>query len=294
MCSWCLSNYLSSFRFLIHFQRERTIALYRSSDSYVVQARSWLPDALGGVIWFGPAAAHSTVYVPVLVGMQRAPDTLQWGWQGVYNTSTAYWANRRVLNLAQIKFNYMHPQIRALQDSLESASVTLIQDFATKLSLDAGNAAIDATQHHTIQTTFDANAWKATNEMNNLFHSLLFEYADGYHNYWDDGGFHAASLGYPVWWMEAGNYKDGPPPVEMTSLQKRLQEDKKTAPQSPSELHVQKRRDVPGLQTAGAADSVLAHVVAGRQSGLLRKCLQGCDKQTQDTHYRKCSQACLV
>ena len=39
---------------------ERPIALFRTSDSYVIQSRSWLPDDRGGVIWFGPHAAHAT------------------------------------------------------------------------------------------------------------------------------------------------------------------------------------------------------------------------------------------
>lgn len=29
---------------------ERTIALFRSSDSFVVQSRSWLPDEIGGIV----------------------------------------------------------------------------------------------------------------------------------------------------------------------------------------------------------------------------------------------------
>ena len=37
---------------------ERTIALYRTSSSFVVQSRSWLPSQVGGVIWFGSYAPH--------------------------------------------------------------------------------------------------------------------------------------------------------------------------------------------------------------------------------------------
>lgn len=46
---------------------ERTIALYRTSDSYIVQSRSWLPDEVGGVLWYGPLSAHMTVYTPLMV-----------------------------------------------------------------------------------------------------------------------------------------------------------------------------------------------------------------------------------
>lgn len=183
------------------FDRERTIAIYRSSDSYVVQARSWLPDAVGGVIWFGPAAAHGTVYVPVLAGMLSAPDTLECGWQGVYNTTTAYWANRRVLNFAQVKFSYMIEQIRAVQDALESASVELTNSFAEKFTASkSAGSAHEGAEHlqAEMDTVFTVNAREATYQMNHLFNFLLFTYPDGYLNYWDESGFHSTSLGNPI------------------------------------------------------------------------------------------------
>ena len=202
--------------------------MYRSSDTYVVQARSWLPDAVGGVIWFGPAAAHGTVYVPVLAGMQSAPDTLGYGWQGVYNTSTAFWANRRVLNLAQVKFGYMIAQIRQVQNALESASAQLVTDLSAKYNSQSTDASVQQDMSSTLESVFSANAWRATFEMNRLFHFLVFTYADGELNYWDSAGFHSSNLGYPVWWLEAGNYVDGPPPVSegntLTPMQLQLQE----------------------------------------------------------------------
>lgn len=177
-----------------------------------MQARSWLPDAVGGVIWFGPAAAHGTIYVPVLAGMDRAPDTLQYGWQGVYNTSTAYWANRRVLNLAQTKFGVMLPHLRDLQKALETDSVQLIGDVVSKVaqalpapvSVVASASAVGGKVRSTvlassdlsaIQDVFAANAWRAAFEMNRLFHYLFFTYPDGYKDYWDETGFHSVTLG---------------------------------------------------------------------------------------------------
>jgi hypothetical protein len=53
--------------------RERTIALYRSSDTQVLQSRAWLPDAIGGVIWFGAGAAHGTAYIPCTPLRQPLP-----------------------------------------------------------------------------------------------------------------------------------------------------------------------------------------------------------------------------
>ena len=159
-----------------------------------MQSRSWLPDAVGGVVWFGPGAAHGTVYVPVLAGMPRAPDTLSWGWQGVYNTSTSFWANRRVLNYAQVKFSYMIEQIRAVQSQCESASVRLISDLDRKFAHRAGGE-LSAEELVALHDIFEANARKAALEMNRLFNFLLFSYPDGYLDHWDDAGFHSTSLG---------------------------------------------------------------------------------------------------
>lgn len=56
---------------------ERTIGLYRTSDSYIVQSRSWLPDGMGGVLWWGAHAAPATVYLPFPVGMLSLPRCLE-------------------------------------------------------------------------------------------------------------------------------------------------------------------------------------------------------------------------
>ena len=37
---------------------ERSIALHRTTYTHVLQTRGWLPDAVGGITWFGPHAAH--------------------------------------------------------------------------------------------------------------------------------------------------------------------------------------------------------------------------------------------
>lgn len=183
-----------------YYCRERTISIYRSSDSYVVQARPSLPDAVGGIVWFGPGAAHSTVFVPVLAGMQSSPDCLLHGWQGVYNLTTSYWAHRSVLNLAQVKFSSMIVDIRELQAALETQSQLLVDTVSAKFrNVDT----LDAASLQYITNVFTRNAEHARTAASELFHSLMFKYSDNYLNYWtDEGGFHAASTGYPAWWLE--------------------------------------------------------------------------------------------
>ena len=48
---------------------ERPIALHRTTYTHVVQTRGWLPDDIGGVVWYGPHAAHGTCFVPIPAGV---------------------------------------------------------------------------------------------------------------------------------------------------------------------------------------------------------------------------------
>jgi dipeptidase len=158
----------------------------------VVQARPNLPHQVGGIVWFGSGAAHSTAFVPILAGMTSSPDCLLFGWQGVYNQSTSYWAHRNVLNLAQVKFSAMIVDIRALQTTLETESQRLVDAVSVKYSASKGLSAAD--QQH-ITTLFTRNAERAQTAFTELLHILLFNYGNNYLNAWSSTGFHSASTG---------------------------------------------------------------------------------------------------
>ena len=189
---------------------ERTIALYRTSDSYVVQSRSQFPDEVGGVVWFGSHAATATVYVPLFAAAtQAAPDCLSWGWQGVMNVSSSFWTHRNIANLMQQKFKYMILDINAVQNKLESDSQSLVNQISSTY------ASMDDEE---ISSLMIANAVKAVDAYKQLFFDLLFKFSDGYLNYWENDAFVSSSSvsGYPAYWLESVGYENGPPPVSNT------------------------------------------------------------------------------
>jgi len=47
---------------------ERPISVFYCGYVYVNQARSWLPDEIGGVTWFGPDKPYLTCFVPFYAG----------------------------------------------------------------------------------------------------------------------------------------------------------------------------------------------------------------------------------
>jgi dipeptidase len=112
---------------------ERTISIYRSTYSSVVQARGWLPDSVGGTVWWGPHAAHATCYAPLPIGLASSaggsnplqlPHRYTIGYQSVKDDS-ALWAFRFVENLAQIRFSSMMVDIRAAQSKWETRALAV-------------------------------------------------------------------------------------------------------------------------------------------------------------------------
>lgn len=184
--------------------------MFRSSDTYVVQSRSWLPDWIGGVTWFGAHAAHGTVYNPVVIAMSSTPDCLAYGWQGVFNTSTSFWAHRNVINFAQVKFDYMISDIKAKQKELEDKGLSVVNQISEKFK-SASRLSLRDIEY--ITEAFVANAEFNRQAYVELLNFLMFRYADGFINSWNNNIFSAASVGYPAWWLEAVGYPDGPPPV---------------------------------------------------------------------------------
>ncbi|KAJ9464606.1 hypothetical protein DIPPA_58035 [Diplonema papillatum] len=174
---------------------ERAIGIYKSIVSYITQARSFLPNEIGGALWFAPHAAHTSCYTPFPVGMNLIPLA--------YNSSTstldrtkAFWVHRILLNIAQIKYSYMIVDIKETQAMAETASRMLQQktdqEFLAHRNLTA------------VSEAFLRNANSVVQTFANLSDSLIQKYPDGYCN----GCGHNLShvLGYPQWWLSDVNY----------------------------------------------------------------------------------------
>lgn len=192
---------------------ERPIALFRTASSFIVQSKSYLPNELGGVIWWGSHAPHGTCYVPIMPGvMLISPACLSHVYQGIYDLTTSFWAHRSVLNFAQIKFSNIIQDISALQKSLEMASQQLVFDITSKYSQ---ISPISDVIKDEITDLLTKNVLEVRDAFVSLFYELVYKYADGYINTVNEKGvFSSSSAGYPAWWLEAVGYSDGPPSVD--------------------------------------------------------------------------------
>jgi dipeptidase len=103
------------------YLNERAISTQQTGFSFITQSRSWLPDPVGGILWFGVDDTYSTVYTPMYCGMNAVPPSFAKGNGSMmeFTPDAAFWVFNQVSNLAYTRYNYMIPYIREKQQELE-------------------------------------------------------------------------------------------------------------------------------------------------------------------------------
>ncbi len=158
---------------------ERAIATQQTGFSFVSQSRSWLPDPIGGILWFGMDDAATTVYVPMYCGILETPFAFREG-NGdmlVYSEHAAFWIFNRVSNMCYLRYDLMSADVRKVQAELTGKfdAYTPAIDQAAKLLFDKDPqlAREFLTDYSCQQGAYTFERWKALSEY------LLVKYIDG-------------------------------------------------------------------------------------------------------------------
>lgn len=106
----------------VTYLNERAISTQQTGFSFVTQSRSWLPDPVGGIIWFGVDDTYSTVYTPMYCGIDEVPPSFAVGKGAMmeFDPDAAFWVFNQVSNFAYTRYNFMIPFIQEKQKALES------------------------------------------------------------------------------------------------------------------------------------------------------------------------------
>ncbi|KAL3931837.1 MAG: hypothetical protein SGPRY_000962, partial [Prymnesium sp.] len=171
---------------------ERSIALYRTASSHIVQVRAWLPHGVGGIMWFGPAAPHGTLYVPFAAGLQTLPPQYSVADPGLISRDSAYWAHKYSLNIARLRYDAMSCEISSLQHKFENHALAQVFNISASTPLSR------------LEEETKAFAARVLREWWRLPDMLIQKYADGW---FEDG----RALGYPDTWLDQVGYMNGPP-----------------------------------------------------------------------------------
>lgn len=174
---------------------ERPISTQQTGFSFVAQMRASLPDAVGGVLWFGMDDANMTVYTPVYCCTDKVPACYAKG-EGDYVTfswNSSFWIFNWVANMVYPRYSLLIDDVRNAQQSLEGTFAEAqrgIEDMATKMyEKNPGEAKKFLTNYTvmTAQSSFDS--WKQLGEF------LIVKYNDGVVKRMKDGKFQRTETG---------------------------------------------------------------------------------------------------
>ncbi|MDY0254112.1 MAG: C69 family dipeptidase [Tenuifilaceae bacterium] len=194
------------------YVNERATATQQTGFSFVTQSRSWLPDPIGGILWFSVDDAATTVYTPIYCGSTRTPETFAVGNGDIhtYSADAAFWVFNKVTNFAYLRYDVMSADIIKVQQQLEGhyAAMTPAIDKTAKQLYEEDPAL--ALEFLTTYSVNNANALVA--RWQKMFEFLLIKYLDGNIKQEEDGVFKWNEYGgaparmsnpqYPDWWKK--------------------------------------------------------------------------------------------
>ncbi|MCB0806646.1 MAG: C69 family dipeptidase [Bacteroidales bacterium] len=163
----------------VTYCNERATATQQTGFVFVAQSRSWLPDPVGGILWFGVDDAASTVFTPMYGSITKVPEAFAVGNGGMMDFSyeSGFWVFNLVSNFAYTRYNIIHPEIRAEQTDLEWKFINETKDIDKKAAeLYASNpeAAVAMLTDYSVNTGNETVAhWRG------FFEYLFTKYMDG-------------------------------------------------------------------------------------------------------------------
>ncbi len=107
---------------------ERSIATQQTGFWIVCQSRSWLPDEVGGVLWFGVDDAATSALTPIYTNIQSVPHCFAHGNGSMleYSPTSAFWQFNKVAQFAYLYYDRVAPELRAFIDNYENENLKLL------------------------------------------------------------------------------------------------------------------------------------------------------------------------
>ena len=193
----------------VEYFNERPISTQQSAFVFVSQMRDFLPDAVGGVLWFGLDDANMTVFTPVYCCATKAPVSYTRVDGADYNTfswNSAFWIYNWVANMIYPRYSLMIGDMRNVQNTLETQyfeAQSGIEDVAVKLhQKNAGEAVKFLTNYTDMMAQNAVDSWKKLGEF------LIVMYNDGTVRKVKDGQFQRNEIGQPATPVRVGYPKE--------------------------------------------------------------------------------------
>jgi len=180
----------------VEYAWERAISTQQTGFTFVSQSRHWLPDPIGGVLWYGLDDTWYTCYTPLYCGIDAIPHSFTIGSLQKFSWESAWWVFNFVSNYSYLKYSFMIEDIQKVQSEIEGGYIAL-QPAVEKTALELYNSdpalmTKYLTDYSVTHAELMVDKWRALGE------HLVTKYNDGYVK---DSTGRPQDRGYPESWL---------------------------------------------------------------------------------------------
>ena len=163
------------------YVNERAIATQQTGFWFVGQARGYLPDEIGGIIWFGCDDAATSYVTPIYTASSDIPECFREGNGDLlhYSPTSAFWMCNRVANACYKMYNYMAAYVREKIDAFETTQMFGGVQQNDLVALDYLSKGDKASANRIITEYSVSTAQQQFSDWVNLEETLLVKFIDG-------------------------------------------------------------------------------------------------------------------
>jgi dipeptidase len=165
---------------------ERATATQQTGFWFVAQARNFMPDELGGILWFGVDDAALSSLTPIYCGTTEVPECLREGNGNLteYSDTAAFWIFNRVSQFAYLRYDYIGAEVRRKIDQWENDKLVEVMAFEEKMSGASKSKRVKEATRFSVDTAQEMfDTWVALDKY------LMVKYMDGNIKKEDANGF---------------------------------------------------------------------------------------------------------
>jgi dipeptidase len=163
----------------VKYINERAISTQQTGFSFVSQSRSWLPDPVGGIIWFGVDDTYYTVYSPMYCGITEVPESFAVGNGDMmtFSDNAAFWVFNQVTNFAYTRTRLLIGDLQSKQKQLEEGYITETVNIDKEAAGLYKNDQVAAVKYLTDYSVKAGN--NTVSQWKDLYKFLFTKYLDG-------------------------------------------------------------------------------------------------------------------
>lgn len=161
------------------YLNERATATQQTGFWFLAQGRNWLPNLIGGILWFGVDDSGTSCLTPIYSCTNRVPECFREGngHMTEYSPTSAFWLFNRVTNFAYMRYDLISQDIIKVINETEDrnfAEIPAVDAAAEMLYKQNPQLAVDFLSNYSVSTAQNMfDRWKELDQY------LLVKYVDG-------------------------------------------------------------------------------------------------------------------